>query len=133
MRPLRFMIRHDPLHNGLAVLALAVFVARAFIATGYMVAVVDGQAQLVICEAASGGGMAHHAHHHHPGSKGTGDHGDNSACPYALSGGAAPLAALPTLSLSQRVVLTQPAPMHALSVSETPRRYAAARGPPISA
>jgi anti-sigma factor RsiW len=78
---------------------LGLLFLRALVPAGFMLAPVDGTLALVLCDAAATAEA--HQHHHHPGHAGTvqlgGMHGD-PGCPYALSGGAAPLPTLPVLA-----------------------------------
>jgi hypothetical protein len=70
-------------------LVLAMVVVRAFVPAGYMLAPLDGELTLVLCDAEMQG--AHHPGRHH------GHHGmhPDPTCPYAQSAGPAPLPALP--------------------------------------
>jgi hypothetical protein len=117
-------IRRQSLRGYLAVLALVAVVARALIPTGYMPAMVDGHVQLVICEASTGAGVAHHGHHGQT-------HGAaDSPCPFALSGGGAPLPELATTTLATAAVASHSLFIPSAPVLEAPARYAAPRGPP---
>jgi len=109
----------------LTALALIAVISRALIPTGFMPGVVDGHAQLVFCDG-RGSGMAHHTHH---GQAGSGSSAD-TPCPYALSGGAAPIPSIVNTALAH-VVPTVIAPSAEQSpLPEAPRRYTAPRGPP---
>jgi len=106
-------------------MALALFasLARAAIPVGFMPAVNHHHVQLVICDGGNAN-AAHHAHHAHAGAS------SHSVCPFALSGGAAPLPEVldATVALAASV-LTVPFFTRTLD-AETPPRYSAPRGPP---
>lgn len=126
MRGNRARILRGPTGEYFATLALVAFFTHALIPTGFMPGVVHGQPQLVICN----GGISGLAHHGHHGSSGS--HSD-AVCPFAMSGGAAPLPAilgLPLLHETPDLLV----PLVELAVlSEAPPRYTAPRGPPTLA
>ena len=106
-----------------ATLALIAMIARALIPTGFMPAVVHGKAQLMICH-----GGAHSAVHH--GDRGHAGSHANTPCPFAISGGPAPLPATIDFSLvhnAPELATVSPEPA---ALPEAPARYAAPRGPP---
>ena len=107
----------------LAVLAVAVLGLRALIPTGYMIAAVDGSARLVVCPAGI---------HHASGMHGAGHASfDADHCPYAFSGGAGLLPALPE---SQPPYFATLGPARAPAIESVPApppaRFRAPRGPP---
>jgi hypothetical protein len=127
MNSFRPTIRRQSLRGHLAVLALVAVVARSLIPTGYMPSMVDGHVQLVICEASVGGGVAHHGHHgHHGQTHGAAD----SPCPFALSGGGAPLPGFTATTLATAAVASHSVFIPSAPVLEAPARYTAPRGPP---
>jgi hypothetical protein len=116
----------DPIRGCLAALAFVAFFAHALIPAGFMPGSVHGQAQLVVCD----GHMAGSGHPGHPAKSGS---NAESPCPFAMSAGAAPLAAhvaLPPVQPAPDLLapfIGQPA------LSETPFRHSAPRGPPTLA
>jgi len=99
--------------------------SRAMIPVGFMPAVIDGHAQLVFCDGHAVG-TTHHGQHGPAGSSSTAD----SPCPFALSGGAAPIPSIVNVARAHVVppVVTKAAEQSPLP--EAPRRYSAPRGPP---
>jgi hypothetical protein len=130
MSAFRPTIRRQSLRGHFAVLALVAVVARALIPTGYMPAMVDGHVQLVICEASMGAGVAHHGHHGHHDHQGQTHGAADSPCPFALSGGAAPLPELATTTLATAAVASHSLFIPSAPIPEAPARYTAPRGPP---
>ena len=120
------------LRRWLSVLVVLVFGFKALIPTGYMLAAVDGHAQLVICPSSisvtaamhSVPDMAHMAGMQHAA------HAANQ-CPFALAGGAAFRATLADLAEPNFVILQPPREFAPASVPSTPpSRFRAPRGPP---
>jgi len=109
---------------------------RAFVPAGFMLAPVDGQLEVVLCDTDALGaaqdhqarsGHARHAHdhagHHHAQTDPT--------CPYAQSSGPAPLPALPVLASVQIATLSAPSVQVAQTHSRFgPTRQQSPRGPP---
>lgn len=115
-----------PIRECFATLAFVAFFTHALIPSGFMPGVVHGQPQLVIC---NGGvsGVAHHGHH-----GGSGSHSD-APCPFAMSGGAAPLPAILSISLLHATPDLLVPFVELTVLSEAPPRYTAPRGPPTLA
>ena len=109
-----------------AALALVAFFAHALIPTGFMPGSVQGQAQLVVCDGHMVG-FGHAGHHGNSGSNA------DSPCPFALSGGAAPLPAHFDMALAHIAPDLLVPFIERPVVSETPLRHAAPRGPPALA
>ena len=132
---LHAMTRSARRRRWLAVFVVVVFGFKALVAPGYMVATVDGHAQLVLCPAG-----LHYAHGMHvmPGMGHAAgmDHAAHASlasaqCPYALAGGAALLATVAQPAEPHYVVLGSTRPCPTASVrSSPPARYHAPRGPP---
>jgi hypothetical protein len=109
-----------------AALAFIALFTHALIPTGFMPGSVHGQAQLVVCN----GHMAGSSHAGHHGNSGS---NADSPCPFALSGGAAPLPAHFDLGL-EHVAPDLLVPFIEWRIdSEPPLRHAAPRGPPTFA
>lgn len=115
-----------PIRECFAALALIAFFAHALIPTGFMPGSVHGQAQLVVCD----GHMAGSGHAGHHGNSGS---NADSPCPFALSGGAAPLPAHFDLALAHVAPDLLVPFIERPIVSETPFRHTAPRGPPALA
>jgi len=109
-----------------ATLALIAFFAHALIPTGFMPGSVQGHAQLVVCD-------GHMADSHQPGHHGNSGSNADSPCPFALSGGAAPLPAHFDLALAHAAPDLLVPFIERPVVSETPLRHTAPRGPPALA
>ena len=115
---------------------LAMLCLRAFIPAGFMLAPVDGQLAVVLCDTDAPAGVqgrdantqGHHAHahaagHHHAKADPT--------CPYAQSSGPAPLPSLPLLAAVQVATASAPAVQVAQTHSRFgPTRQQSPRGPP---
>jgi hypothetical protein len=113
---------------------LAMLCLRAFIPAGFMLAPVDGQLAVVLCDTDAPAGLqghdaytqGHHAHaagHHHAKADPT--------CPYAQSSGPAPLPSLPLLAAVQVATASAPAVQVAQTHSRFgPTRQQSPRGPP---
>jgi hypothetical protein len=107
--------------RGIVALTLFALVCRCLIPSGFMPGVVHGAAGLVLCD-----GVAHQQHHGTQPAPAT-----HTPCPFAMSGGAAPLAA--TIDFAEARWLPQRAPLpitQSLLRGEAPARYTAPRGPP---
>src|SRR5882724_3858571 len=120
--------RHGALHRA-APLVLLLLCLRALVPAGFMLASVDGRLDIVLCD--SGAGLHHH-HHHDEGGGGSGNPGHDSICPYALSGGPAPLPAIVYAGVTAIAGIESPPP---LPVAQTcprcgPVRLQTSRGPP---
>jgi hypothetical protein len=128
---------------------LAMLLLRALVPTGFMLAPVDGQLALVLCDADSSAYLHPHAGHEHAGHDRAGgdmpghdmaghDHSGghqhthpDSTCPYAQSGGASPLPfgaalaapAVPSAAILQVIVAQTTAHFG-------PARQQSPRGPP---
>jgi len=112
------------MRRDVATLALITMIARALIPTGFMPVVVHGEAQLTICHGA-GDGFAHH------GERGPAGPHSHAPCPFAVSGGAAPLPATIDFSLAHAAPELATTLPECVALSGTPARYAAPRGPPF--
>lgn len=123
-----------------SVLVLGLFFLRALVPAGFMLAPVDGNLAFVLCDidlpvpAMSAGAMPA-GHHHMPmgmdhAAHGHGAHGDQS-CPYAQSGGPAPLPTLPVLAGGTAFGHPRlPAAITQTLLSFGPVRQPSSRGPP---
>jgi hypothetical protein len=107
---------------------VALLCARALIPAGVMLAPIDGELSVVLCDsdaasAARDEGRRHHTDHHHSQADPT--------CPYAQSAGPAPLPSFPALPPAALASLPIPtayaAQIHAIS---GPTRQQSPRGPP---
>jgi hypothetical protein len=107
-------------------LALIAFFAHALIPTGFMPGSVHGQAQLVVCD----GHMVDFGHAGHHGNSGS---NADSPCPFALSGGAAPLPAHFDMALAHVAPDLLVPFIERPVVSGAPLRHTAPRGPPALA
>lgn len=137
-------LRNGGARHWAAPFVLAMLCLRAFIPAGFMLAPVDGQLAVVLCDTdALGGAPGHHAYGHYTGDSYTqGHHAHDHAaghhhtqtdptCPYAQSSGPAPLPALPVLAAVQIATLRTPP----IQVAQThsrfgPTRQQSPRGPP---
>jgi hypothetical protein len=121
-------------------LVLGLLFLRGLIPAGFMLAPVDGNLALVLCSldlpvaAVPAGAMPASHHHMHEaqdhGAHRHGAHGDPT-CPYAQSGGPAPLPTLPVLAggaTFERPIL--PAAVTQTHLSFGPIRQPSSRGPP---
>jgi hypothetical protein len=110
------------MRRGIVALTLFAVLCRCLIPIGFMPGVVHGAAGLMLCD-----GIVHQQHHHGTQPAPT----THTPCPFAMSGGAAPLAA--TIDLADARWLPQHAPLpvkQSLLRGEAPPRYTAPRGPP---
>jgi hypothetical protein len=126
---------------GWAYLVLGLVLLRGLIPAGFMVAPVDGNLALVLCSAempaaAMGGGAMQMPAGHHHGQAGQkhgaprGAHGDPT-CPYAQSGGPAPLPAFPVLAGATSFERPRlPAAITQTLLAFGPIRHPSTRGPP---
>ncbi len=123
-----------------SLLVLGLVLLRALVPAGFMLAPADGRVAIVVCDADASmaalqaGAMpaSHHPMHmamdhgaHHQGAH------DDPSCPYALSGGAAPLPTLPVLAggtTFERPPL--PAAITQTLLGFGPIRQPSSRGPP---
>ena len=102
---------------------------RALVPAGFMLAPVDGQPAIVLCDTDAPGVPHQHAGHHHAGHA----HLDPT-CPYAQSAGPAPLPALPALTAAPAVTADAlPAPSAQVHARFGPSRQQSPRAPPLSA
>ena len=122
-----------------SLLVLGLVLMRALVPAGFMLAPVDGHLAFVLCDAdatmpMSAGAMPSNHHHMHMAmdhaTHSHGAHGDPT-CPYAQSGGPAPL---PTLPMLAGVTEFERPPMPS-AVTQTllgfgPIRQPSSRGPP---
>ncbi len=131
--------RRSGFHRSLGVLAILALAMRALIPTGYMVAPVDGRAQLVICPAGLHLHQAAHLHHTagaagtaHEAATAHGGMGHTSElCPFALAGGPGLTGAAPAPVQPYFVLLSQPRIVAFAGVTQSPPfRHQAPRGPP---
>jgi hypothetical protein len=116
-------LRNGGARHWAAPFVLAMLCLRAFVPAGFMLAPVDGQLAVVLCDADALGVHDHAAGHHHTQTDPT--------CPYAQSSGPAPLPALPVLAAVQIATLRTPP----IQVAQThsrfgPTRQQSPRGPP---
>jgi hypothetical protein len=117
----------------LSVLAALALALRALIPTGFMLAPVDGHAQIVMCPA----GLHQAGHAHHAGA--AAGHAAGSAhaadqCPFALAGGPGLTGAASDLSDPHFFLLQPPRTVAFASVAiSPPLRHHAPRGPPALA
>lgn len=112
------------MRQGIVVITLIAALCRGLIPIGFMPGVVRGSAGVMLCD-----GIAHQTHHPGQGAPAT-----HTPCPFAMSAGAAPLAA--TIDVADARWLAQrPALPLAQSLlrSAAPARYSAPRGPPALA
>jgi len=103
---------------------------RALVPAGFMLVPIDGRISYVLCDAQSAAALHHHGdHHQHPGHS----HNDPT-CPYAQSGGPAPLPALPVLP-QELLAGNSLAPPRSSQVYSPfgPTRQQPARAPPLYA
>jgi hypothetical protein len=119
-------LRHGGAGHWAAPFVLAMLCLRAFIPAGFMLAPVDGQLAVVLCDTDAAGGHLGHDHaagHHHAQM--------DSTCPYAQSSGPAPLPVLPVLAAVQIATATAPPVQVAQTHSRFgPTRQQSPRGPP---
>jgi hypothetical protein len=123
-----------------SVLVLELLFLRALIPAGFMLAPVDGNLAFVLCDldlpvaAMSDAGMPASHHHMHAGHDHAdhphGVHGDPT-CPYAQSGGPAPLPTLPVLVSGTTFARPRlPTAITQTRLSFGPIRQPSSRGPP---
>lgn len=133
-------MRHIRKPGWASLLILGLVLLRALVPAGFMLAPVDGHLAFVPCDAdaampAIPAGAMPASHHHLHGvgdhaSHGHGAHGDPT-CPYAQSGGPAPLPTLPVLAgitIFERPAL--PAAVTQTLLGFGPIRLPSSRGPP---
>lgn len=115
--------------HGAAPWVLAMLCLRALVPAGFMLAPVEGQLAVVLCDADAARAAHHHAGQDHPGHH---HHLQlDPTCPYAQSAGPAPLPALPAMD-PQPVVSTPIPVVHLGQVYAPcgPPRQQSPRGPP---
>ncbi len=120
----------------LALLAVLTFALRSLVPVGFMWAPVDGQVTMVACSDYSADvvALATHHHHHHHGSASGGSSADTDSCPFALAGGAALSADVPTLAARHFQIVQARLPSFDSSApASIPPRFLAPRGPPAAA
>jgi hypothetical protein len=131
-------LRHGGARHWAAPFVLAMLCLRAFIPAGFMLASVDGQLAVVLCDTdAAALAQGHVGHHHAPGhyvhDHAAGHHHAQTdpTCPYAQSSGPAPLPALPVLAAVQIATLSAP-PIQVAQIHSRfgPTRQQSPRGPP---
>jgi hypothetical protein len=115
-------------------LVMAMLCLRALVPAGFMLASVDGQLAVVLCDA-DAKTLPHDpaAHHHHGGHDHATHHHANPdpTCPYAQSAGPAPLPALPVLAATAIAGdCVQPAYQAQNYAHFGPTRQQSPRGPP---
>ena len=113
----------------LTTLLLVMLALRALVPAGFMLAPVDGQPAIVLCDTDAPGVPHQHAGHHHAGHA----HLDPT-CPYAQSAGPAPLPALPVLTGAPAATAgALPTPTAQVHARFGPSRQQSPRAPPLSA
>jgi hypothetical protein len=118
-------LRRGRLRPYIGALALFAVLCRALIPIGFMPGVVHGAVQLMPCD-----GTAHlHARHGEPAPPST----NHTPCPFAMSGGAAPLPATIDASDARTAPQRAALPTEQSLLPEAPARYTAPRGPPLLA
>jgi hypothetical protein len=133
-------MRHIKKPGRACLLVLALVLLRGLVPAGFMLAPVDGHLAFVLCDAdvsmpamAAGAMPAGHDHMHMAmgdAAHGHGAHGDPT-CPYAQSGGAAPLPTLPVLAGGTTFERPQlPAAITQTLLGFGPIRQPSSRGPP---
>jgi hypothetical protein len=133
-------MRHIKKPGWASLLILGLVLLRALVPAGFMLAPVDGHLAFVLCDADApmpampAGAMPASHHHMHMAmdhaAHGHGAHGDPT-CPYAQSGGPAPLPTLPVLAgitIFERPTL--PAAITQTLLGFGPIRQPSSRGPP---
>lgn len=121
-----------PGRRWLAGLILPVLLLRALVPAGFMLASVDGDLSVVLCD---GGALhaGHPGHHHHYQHSGT-PHASDPTCPFAQSAGAAPLPSFPPLADRLLATGAALAGEHEQTLAPPgPHRQHPARAPPLSA
>lgn len=125
-RPSR--LRYGGARHWAAPFVLVMLCLRAFVPAGFMLAPIDGHLAVVLCDTDAPGARHHLGRHEHPGHH----HLQlDPTCPYAQSGGPAPLPALPVLG-PQPIAVTSPlpAPITQPYAHAGPPRQHYPRGPP---
>ena len=133
-------MRHIKKPGWATLLILGVAFLRGLVPAGFMLAPVDGNLAIVLCAldqpvAALQGGAMPAGHHHMHGAEDHaahphGAHGDPT-CPYAQSGGPAPLPTLPVLAAGTLFEHPRlPAAVTQTLLSFGPIRQPSSRGPP---
>ena len=121
-------LRHGGSYHWAAPFVLAMLCLRAFIPAGFMLAPVDGQLAVVLCDSDAPGAHHHHGGHEHSGHQHT---QTDPTCPYAQSAGPAPLPTLPALAAEQIVsVAVRPVEVAQTHAHFGPARQQFPRGPP---
>jgi hypothetical protein len=102
-----------------ALLLLPLLFARALLPSGFMAAATDSGVSITFCGDSGSGGSAHDGH------------GDRT-CPFAMSGGSAPLPSLPSAPIPFFAASIAPAPVTSVVfASPGPTRQHASRAPPF--
>jgi hypothetical protein len=128
-------LRNGGARHWAAPFVLAMLCLRAFIPAGFMLAPVDGQLAVVLCDtdAAPLARDHHQAPGHYVHDHAAGHHHSQTdpTCPYAQSSGPAPLPALPVLAAVQIATLSAP-PIQVAQIHSRfgPTRQQSPRGPP---
>lgn len=116
-------------HRRWTTFVLIMLALRALVPAGFMLAPVDGQPAIVLCDTDAPGVPHQHAGHHHAGHA----HLDPT-CPYAQSAGPAPLPALPVLTGAPAATAgALPTPKAQVHARFGPSRQQSPRAPPLSA
>jgi len=139
MRARASRLRYGGGRHWAAPFVLTMLCLRAFIPAGFMLAPVDGQFAIVLCDTdAPGGAQSSHTHSsytqgHHGHDHAAGHHHAQTdpSCPYAQSSGPAPLPALPVLA-AVHVATLSALPIQAAQTHPRfgPTRQQSPRGPP---
>jgi len=132
-------MRHTKKPGWASLLVLGLVLLRGLVPAGFMLAPADGHLAFVLCDAdasvsAMPGAMPASHHHLHMAmdhaSHGHGTHGDPT-CPYAQSGGPAPLPTLPVLAGGASFERPRlPAAITQTLLGFGPIRRPSSRGPP---
>ncbi len=133
-------MRHIKKPGWASLLVLGLVLLRGLVPAGFMLAPVDGYLAFVLCDAdapmpATPAGAMPASHHHmhmamDHAAHGHGAHGDPT-CPYAQSGGPAPLPTLPVLAGGTTFERPQlPAAITQTLLGFGPIRQTSSRGPP---
>jgi len=129
-------MRHIKKPGWASLLVLGLVLLRGLVPAGFMLAPVDGHLAFVLCDgdASMPAGAMPAGHHMHMAmghaAHGHGAHGDPT-CPYAQSGGAAPLPTLPVLAAGATFECPRlPAAITQTLLGFGPIRQPSSRGPP---
>ncbi len=132
-------MRHIKKPGWAALLVLGLLLLRALVPTGFMLTPVDGRLAIVVCDldlpvAAMPMGAMPAGHHHGHAARDPAAHQHGAGgptCPYALSGGPAPLPTLPMLAAGTAFERPRlPAAITQTFLGFGPVRQPSSRGPP---